>query len=110
MPSHAALAKVRKFVESYVRKGPYGLYPEREVVENVIDGLADHLDAHGKMYCPCAPIEESLARGSEMVCPCTPHRADIARQGYCDCALFASHDFIAADRLAKGPKTGREGA
>jgi ferredoxin-thioredoxin reductase catalytic subunit len=37
-----------------------------------------------------------------MVCPCTPHHADIARQGYCDCALFASPEFIAAERLAKG--------
>lgn len=102
MPSDAALAKVRKFVGSYVRKGPYGLYPDEAVVENVIDGLAAHLDAHGKMYCPCAPIDESLQKGSDMVCPCTPHEADIARQGYCDCALFASHEFIAAERLTKG--------
>jgi ferredoxin-thioredoxin reductase catalytic subunit len=109
MASDAARSKVRKFVESYVRKGPYGLYPEQEVVENVIEGLADHLDAHGKMYCPCAPIEESIPQGSEMVCPCTPHRADIARQGYCDCALFASHEFIAAERLAKGAQGHRRG-
>lgn len=100
-PSAAALARVRKFVATYVRKGPYTLYPEPDVVENVIRGLAANLEAHGRMYCPCAPIEASIARGSEMVCPCTPHPADIARQGYCDCALFASNEFVAAERLTK---------
>ncbi len=96
-----ALAKVRKFVATYVAKGAYALYPEADVVENVIVGLAQNLDEHGKMYCPCAPVEESKARGREMVCPCTPHHADIARQGYCDCALFASRDFVSAESLRK---------
>jgi ferredoxin-thioredoxin reductase catalytic chain len=93
---------VRKFVATYVAKGPYALYPEADVVENVIVGLAQNLDDHGKMYCPCAPVEESIARGRDMVCPCTPHHADIERQGYCDCALFASPahvSLIAAERL-----------
>jgi ferredoxin-thioredoxin reductase catalytic chain len=95
------LRRVRKFVETYVAKGKYTLYPDTAVVENVVQGLAENLDAHGKMYCPCAPVEESKTRGREMVCPCTPHHADIARQGYCDCALFASNDFVAAERLRK---------
>src|SRR5438270_8251717 len=101
MPRDETLAKVRKFVRTYVAKGSYTLYPAPDVVENVIVGLAENLDEHGKMYCPCAPVDESKARGTEMVCPCTPHHADIARQGYCDCALFASHDFVAAERLKK---------
>jgi ferredoxin-thioredoxin reductase catalytic chain len=102
MPRDETLARVRKFVRSYVAKGPYALYPDEAKVESVIEGLAENLDAHGKMYCPCAPVEESKARGSEMVCPCTPHHADVARQGYCDCALFASRAFVAAERLGRG--------
>ncbi|MDB5217960.1 MAG: hypothetical protein JWO86_5887 [Myxococcaceae bacterium] len=98
----AALRKVRRFVETYVAKGEYGLYPEGAVVENVVQGLAENLVAHGRMYCPCADVEDSKAKGSAMVCPCTPHHEDIARQGYCDCALFASRDFVAAERLRKG--------
>ncbi|MBL8609140.1 MAG: hypothetical protein JNL38_17565 [Myxococcales bacterium] len=99
-----ALARVRRFVASYVAKGKYTLYPEPEVVENVVQGLTDHLAATGKMYCPCAPLEDSKQKGHHMVCPCTPHHEDIARQGYCDCALFASHDFVAAERLRRGDK------
>jgi ferredoxin-thioredoxin reductase catalytic subunit len=97
----AALRRVRKFVESYSTRGPYTLYPEPEVVENVVQGLADNLVEHGKMYCPCAPVEESKTKAHHMVCPCTPHRDDIARQGYCDCALFASHAFVEAERLRR---------
>lgn len=97
----AALRRVRKFVETYTTKGKYALYPERDVVENVVQGLADNLLGHGRMYCPCADVEESKTKGSQMVCPCTPHHADIERQGYCDCALFASRDFVAVERLRK---------
>ncbi len=100
-----ALSRVRKFVATYVAKGPFELYPEPEVVENVVQGLADNLAGHGRMYCPCADVEESKQKGSRMVCPCVPHREDIARQGYCDCALFASAEFVAAERLRKrGPR------
>ena len=103
MASSKSLARAKKFVRTYVAKGKYTLYPNEAVVENVVLGLAENLDAHGKMYCPCAPVEESKLRGSEMVCPCSPHDDDIARQGYCDCALFASHDFVAVERLRKKP-------
>jgi ferredoxin-thioredoxin reductase catalytic subunit len=101
----AALARVRRFVATYTTKGKYTLYPEPEVVENVVQGLTDHLVATGKMYCPCADLEESKTKGHHMVCPCTPHHEDIARQGYCDCALFASHEFVAAERLRRAKKT-----
>jgi len=97
----AALRRVRKFVATYVQKGKYELYPEPEVVENVIQGLTDNLVEHGRMYCPCADVEESKKKGSDMVCPCKPHHEDIARQGYCDCALFASPEFVAAERLRR---------
>ena len=101
-PKAAALARVRKFVATYTAKGKYDFYPVESVVENVVEGLAENLVVHGRMYCPCADVEDSKAKGSAMVCPCTPHHEDIARQGYCDCALFASREFIAAERLRKG--------
>jgi ferredoxin-thioredoxin reductase catalytic subunit len=103
-PELRALGRVRKFVGTYVAKGEYELYPEPAVVETVIQGLAENLVAHGRMYCPCAEVEDSKTKGSHMVCPCTPHHEDIARQGYCDCALFASRDFVSEERVRKGEK------
>jgi ferredoxin-thioredoxin reductase catalytic subunit len=98
----AALARVRKFAATYVLKGKYAFYPEPDVVENVLQGLADNLAVHGRMYCPCADVADSKTKGSHMVCPCTPHHEDIARQGYCDCALFADRAFVAIERVTKG--------
>jgi ferredoxin-thioredoxin reductase catalytic subunit len=103
-PRAAALRRVRKFVATYVEKGPYELYPEPAVVENVVLGLTDNLVEHGRMYCPCADVEESKQRGSQMVCPCVPHAEDIARHGFFDCALFASPAFVAAERLRRGKR------
>ncbi len=86
----AALERVEKFVRRYVTRGPYGLYPEPEQVAKTVDGLAHNLALHGKMYCPCAPLDRAIAAGHDLVCPCVPHHDDIARQGHCDCALFAT--------------------
>jgi ferredoxin-thioredoxin reductase catalytic subunit len=94
--------RVRKFVATYSTRGPYGLYPEPEVVEKVTEGLIENLVEHGRMYCPCADVEDSKAKGHDMVCPCKPHHDDITRQGYCDCALFASKEFISAEALKRG--------
>ncbi len=104
-----ALRRVAQVRRDLRREGQVrALSRSREVVENVVQGLADNLVAHGRMYCPCAPVEESKAKGSDMVCPCKPHHADIARQGYCDCALFASRDFVAAENLRRAGGSGKE--
>lgn len=81
-------------VERYIDKGPYRLYPDKEKVESVIEGLAKNIEKYGRAYCPCVPIEKCLKAGRKYVCPCEPHHEDIARQGYCDCALFVSEDFL----------------
>lgn len=86
----ASLQRVQAFVRRYVTKGKYGLYPEPEQVAKTVDGLAHNLAVYGKMYCPCAPIDQAIAAGHDLVCPCVPHHEDIARQGHCDCALFAT--------------------
>lgn len=85
---------IRRMVEKYVARGPYRLYPDKEKVESVIQGLAKNLEKYGRAYCPCVPIEKYLEAGRRYVCPCEPHHNDIARQGYCDCALFVSEDFL----------------
>ena len=89
-----ARARVERMVQRYVARGPYRLYPDPARVEAVLDGLARNLAQYGRMYCPCVPIEKALEAGRHYVCPCVPHHEDIARQGYCDCALFVSENFL----------------
>jgi len=92
------LEHIRRMVARYVAKGPYRLYPDKERVESVMLGLAKNLERYGRAYCPCVPIEKCLEAGRKYVCPCEPHRKDIERQGYCDCALFVSEDFLKREK------------
>jgi len=89
-----ALEAAWRLVNIYVEKGPYKLYPDKLRVKSIIEGLANNKMLHGKFYCPCATVEESMKKGGQMVCPCVSHHEDIKRQGYCDCALFVSREFI----------------
>lgn len=86
--------KIRRMINKYAERGPYFLHPEQERVESIIRGLAKNLRLYGRAYCPCVPIEKSLKEGRKFVCPCETHREDIAKQGYCDCALFVSEEFL----------------
>ena len=102
-----AIERVRKMVMKYVAKGPYRLYPHQNKVESVIKGLAKNLEEYGRAYCPCVPIDKCLESGRKYVCPCGPHHEDIARQGYCDCALFVSKDFLEKEGI--NPPFSKEG-
>ncbi|MBI4568658.1 MAG: ferredoxin:thioredoxin reductase [Planctomycetes bacterium] len=79
----------------YVARGPYRLHPDPRRVDAIIAGLARNQVRHGAMYCPCMPIEESLARGAKNVCPCEAHHRDIAQGGCCECAFFVSPEYAA---------------
>jgi len=94
MAKRDSIEKIRRMVTRYAEKGPYFLHPEKERVEAIIKGLANNLDLYGRAYCPCVPIEKCLEGGRKYVCPCEFHHDDIARQGYCECALFVSQEFL----------------
>ncbi|MBI5755661.1 MAG: ferredoxin:thioredoxin reductase [Nitrospirae bacterium] len=94
-----AKERIRRMVEKYVAKGPYRLHPDHDRVESIIQGLAKNLEGYGRAYCPCVPVEKCLEAGRKYVCPCEPHHDDIARQGYCDCALFVSEEFLNNEKM-----------
>ena len=47
-----ALDGAKRFSEKYVERGPYGFFPEPEVVEEVQKGLAENELNQGYRYCP----------------------------------------------------------
>ena len=91
----------KRMVHQYVEKGPYELYPDGVRVESIIKGLAAHKEQYGHFYCPCMPIEESLQKRHHNMCPCTVHHEDIKRDGYCECALFVSPEFLERHKQGK---------
>lgn len=89
-----SITKITRMVEKYTLKGPYHLHPDQDKVRSIIEGLAVNLERYGLAYCPCVPVEKCIEAGRKYVCPCETHKEDIARQGFCDCALFVSKEYL----------------
>ena len=95
----AGLHRVRTAVESrierYLRRSPYRLFPDDVVVRHLITRLARNVLEHGRQYCPCRKVTGDRDADRPNICPCRSHHDDIARDGYCECRLFVSQEFIA---------------
>jgi len=89
-----ALAAVARRVRRYAERGPYELFPDEVVVRNVLAKMARNLLEHGKAYCPCREVTGEREVDRANVCPCRSHHEDIARDGYCECRLFVSQEFL----------------
>ena len=89
-----ALTRVTRLVERYAARSPYALFPDDVVVRNVLAKMARNLLAHGRPYCPCRPVPEDPEERKRDICPCAMHHADIARDGFCECRLFVSREYL----------------
>lgn len=90
----AAFAKVARRARRYAERGPYRLFPDDVVVRNVLENMTRNLLEHGKAYCPCREVTGEPGIDRANVCPCRSHHEDIARDGYCECRLFVSQEFL----------------
>jgi ferredoxin-thioredoxin reductase catalytic subunit len=107
MDRETARQQVEAMVRQHLERGRCALNPDAATVAYVRAGLADHLIAHGHLYCPCREVTGDPARDRRNICPCPQHRQDIARTGACECGIFVSHEYAAAETAA-GPKQQQE--
>lgn len=95
-----ALARVTRHVRRHAERSPYALFPDEVVVRNVLAKMAQNLVVHGRAYCPCRPVPDDPAERRRDICPCASHQEDIARDGFCECRLFVSQEYLARRRAA----------
>ncbi len=95
-----ARERVERMVHRHVARGRYRLNPDATTVEHVLAGLTRNLIQHGRWYCPCREVTGDRERDRANICPCPQHRADIARDGVCECGIFVSEEYAAAQRPA----------
>jgi ferredoxin-thioredoxin reductase catalytic subunit len=81
--------RLKKFQE------PMGYYfnPDRERVNDILDGLITNKERYGYMSCPCRLATGDQDRDSDIICPCTYREADIAEYGNCYCNLYVSQEW-----------------
>ena len=99
-----ARAQAERLVQRYLARGRYRLNPDRTTTEYVLRGLTRNLLRHGRGYCPCREVIGDPERDRRNLCPCPQHPADIARDGFCECGLFVSETYAAAQSTDEVPK------
>lgn len=70
-----------QFYEKVADNKGWGINPDKEIVECVVQGLEHNRDTYGKMYCPCL-VEHS----QDTICPCKEFRG--MKNGMCHCGLY----------------------
>ena len=84
---------IRTMCESYVKKSPYVLNPDKERVDFIINGLDRNEEKHGWRFCPCRIVTGDIKVDYKTICPCHWHKEEIKEQGFCKCILFTSEEW-----------------
>ena len=100
-PSEQAVAKMRRFVESYCAKSGTTTHPDAAVTEGVIEGLAAHSEQLGRPLCPCRfyPDKQAELEHRTWICACD----DMQIYKYCHCLLFVNAEGQPQLSKAQGP-------
>ncbi|APH39567.1 ferredoxin-thioredoxin reductase catalytic domain-containing protein [Methanohalophilus halophilus] len=88
MVSQEDKAKTKNWVTKYAQKKGYKLNPDPEMLDLVIEGLANNKIKYGKGYCPCRIPSGDEKEDRKIICPCIYHGDEIAADGSCHCDLF----------------------
>jgi len=78
------------------------LCPDKELLDDLIEGLATNEERHGYGSCPCRVAVGSKTYDGDIICPCEYRDADVDEFGMCYCALFVSKE-IKEDPSGMGP-------
>ncbi|MFQ5909210.1 MAG: ferredoxin-thioredoxin reductase catalytic domain-containing protein [Thermoplasmata archaeon] len=68
------------------------LNPDREFVDDLINGLVTNEERYGYASCPCRVACGIESYDADIICPCEYRDADVAEFGACFCALFVSRE------------------
>lgn len=88
-PSESARRRIRTYVEKYRKKTGTSPYPDPQVTDAVLLGLARNVDELGRPLCPCnfyPDKQVELAESRRWVCACD----EMKQFKYCHCLLFAT--------------------
>lgn len=70
--------------------GGYFLNPDRDLVLDLMEGLATNQRRYGYLACPCRLAEGKRELDRDIICPCDWRDADLDEHGACFCGLYVS--------------------
>jgi len=70
----------------------YFLCPDKDLLGDLIDGLAKNEERYGYGSCPCRISSGLKNYDVDIICPCEYRDADVNEFGMCYCGLFVSKE------------------
>jgi len=95
-------ADIRTRMQRDAAENGYFLCPDKELLDDLMDGLSTNEGRYGYGSCPCRVAVGSKTYDGDIICPCEYRDADVDEFGMCYCALFVSKA-IMEDPSGMGP-------
>jgi ferredoxin-thioredoxin reductase catalytic chain len=86
------LEKVRKRAEADAKNYGYYLTPDKQLLQDLLEGLVRNEERYGYPSCPCRLASGKFDFDRDIFCPCDYRDPDVAEYGYCYCALYVRKD------------------
>lgn len=74
----------------------YTLNPDKEMLDDIIEGLATNEERYGYWACPCRMASGDRMADLDIICPCEYRDPDLEEYGRCYCALYVNQKYIDA--------------
>ena len=86
-------------------KSGYHLNPDREFVNDLLQGLLTNEKRYGYWLCPCRLGSGVKEEDLDVVCPCDYRDTDLDEYGTCYCALYVAESVLKGEKkLTKIPE------
>ena len=86
------LEKVRQRAENNAKTYGYFLTPDRDMLEDLLEGLRKNEERYGYPSCPCRLASGKIEFDRDIICPCDYRDPDVEEYGFCYCALYVRKD------------------
>ena len=91
------IEKMREWLIREAKSHGYTINPDKQVVEEILTGLAVNEKRYGYKVCPCRLATGKYQLDCDIICPCSYCFQDVEKNGRCYCSLFVSDRYVSGD-------------
>lgn len=96
---HKSMENTRQFVTMVANHRNWGLNPDPDFLNDLVEGLNTNFNRYGFYQCPCRDSWGDPQKDRDITCPCTYNVPDQQEYGHCFCGLFLSREFAATEKV-----------
>lgn len=85
--------QIHERAENNAKTYGYYLTPDKELLQDLLEGLKNNDERYGYPSCPCRLASGKIEYDKDIICPCDYRDPDIEEHGFCYCALYVRKDF-----------------